>query len=674
MKRLTIAAVMVCLFALLATADYAQPKNMWEGTLDANYVEGTDTEISIGDTTGWPTSGVVLIDDGTEWILVRYDSVDGAGHDLETLSDADADFDSTSGQGHTFNSGTSVILAQAADYNRQIVEDITEAAADAIFYEGSNEIDSSANFTFDETTLTVTAAAGSAGTLNLSSDELTVEDGDILGQIDFQAPSESDGTDAIVVAASIWAEADDTFAVDNNSTELCFATAASGAVVEHMRIDHDGNVGIGTTSPAGLLHIAKDQDAVTDIVITNAGTGTASRTRISTGEDMSTKSCSFGYANNSWNPGAGVESIPANSVYLGTASGATGGFSIISAASGGNIRLYTGGYAAANERMRIDSSGNVGIGTTAPSFPLQLVSGTFPQVVVSNVLTDATNKYAMYGAGHYTTAEEPISMMFMDSTVGTSSVFFGGGASQMNAVTKIEFYTAANTTTTVGSSRMIINSSGNVGIGTTSPSGNLDVNAATDADAHILLSENDATKWDLYNDHNDDYLQLMSGSTLRYEFGTDGTAVADVAWNTFSPEITAVGRELLDVAMEDAGKPVKPYDGIPIVVTDEELAAQSRSVRLPNEFQTQELRDAEVARYGKNTAEIAIASARYLAYLTEALEAQGIEIPELPEEIAELKSLAPKGGMSAGEIAGSIAGAFAAGGAAVGVIRRKKVA
>jgi len=96
--------------------------------------------------------------------------------------------------------------------------------------------------------------AAGGGILTLSTSELTVVDGDILGRIDFQAPLET-GTDAIVVSASIYAEADDTFAADNNSTELVFAVGASEAAAEKMRLDHDGQLGIGTATPASLLHV-----------------------------------------------------------------------------------------------------------------------------------------------------------------------------------------------------------------------------------------------------------------------------------------------------------------------------------------------------------------------------------------------------------------------------------
>ena len=110
------------------------------------------------------------------------------------------------------------------------------------------------------------ATAAGAGTLRLSTGELTVVDGDKLGQIDFVAPVEESGTDAILVGASIYAEADATFAADNNSTDLVFATGASEAADERMRIDSDGAV----TKPSNPAFLARNSS--TDSNVTGNGT------------------------------------------------------------------------------------------------------------------------------------------------------------------------------------------------------------------------------------------------------------------------------------------------------------------------------------------------------------------------------------------------------------------
>ena len=78
------------------------------------------------------------------------------------------------------------------------------------------------------------------GKLLLSTAEATVVDGNKLGQIDFQAPIDGAGSDAIVVGASIVAEADATFSSTVNSTDLVFLTADDGAATEKFRIDSTG--------------------------------------------------------------------------------------------------------------------------------------------------------------------------------------------------------------------------------------------------------------------------------------------------------------------------------------------------------------------------------------------------------------------------------------------------
>ena len=90
--------------------------------------------------------------------------------------------------------------------------------------------------------LELRGGAATPGKLLLSTAEATVVDGNKLGQIDFQSPIDDAGTDAIVVGASIVAEADATFSASVNSTDLVFLTADSGAATEKLRIDSTGQV------------------------------------------------------------------------------------------------------------------------------------------------------------------------------------------------------------------------------------------------------------------------------------------------------------------------------------------------------------------------------------------------------------------------------------------------
>ena len=84
--------------------------------------------------------------------------------------------------------------------------------------------------------------AASAGVLKLTTAETTVVDADQLGRIDFLAPLEASGTDALLVGASIIAEADATFSSSVNSTDLVFSTGDSAAATEKLRIDSTGQV------------------------------------------------------------------------------------------------------------------------------------------------------------------------------------------------------------------------------------------------------------------------------------------------------------------------------------------------------------------------------------------------------------------------------------------------
>ena len=117
----------------------------------------------------------------------------------------------------------------------------------------------------DEFTEDVTMKTSDGALLTLQTSDTTVTDGDVLGALQFQAPNEGSGTDAITVAASIVAEADNTFAADNNQTDMVFKLGSSEAATEKMRLTHEGDLNIitdgksiqlGADSDTTLTHVA----------------------------------------------------------------------------------------------------------------------------------------------------------------------------------------------------------------------------------------------------------------------------------------------------------------------------------------------------------------------------------------------------------------------------------
>ena len=144
--------------------------------------------------------------------------------------------------------------------------------------------------------------------------------------------------------------------------------------------------------------------------------------------------------------------------------------------------------------MRIDSSGNVGIGTTSPAAKLDIISsGLSTMFRLSNTETNATTKYGAILGRHYTNAEENVTGMLITSSSSATggSVSIGGGISSANAVNEIKFYTAANNTTLTGTERMRITSGGNVGIGTTGPQSLLEVSGSIASTIPALGEDSD---------------------------------------------------------------------------------------------------------------------------------------------------------------------------------------
>jgi hypothetical protein len=109
--------------------------------------------------------------------------------------------------------------------------------------------------------------------ITLQTGETDIAANDIIGKIDFQAPDEGTGTDAILVAAGIEAVSEGDFSSSSNATKLSFKTGASEAASEKMSLSSGGNLTI-----SGDLTVSGD-----DITM---GTNTAGNLLIADGTNF----------------------------------------------------------------------------------------------------------------------------------------------------------------------------------------------------------------------------------------------------------------------------------------------------------------------------------------------------------------------------------------------------
>ena len=308
--------------------------------------------------------------------------------------------------------------------------------------------------------LEIRGGAATPGKLLLSTAETTVVDGNKLGQIDFQAPAHSGTGDALLVGASIYAEADATFSSSVNATELVFATGASEAATEKMRITSDGKVGINTAAPAAELHLRGDAAEKRILRLQNNNDTDNDLTLIdivNTDGGATYKPVAFG-----------CKTINADD--------RKGSF-VVGVSDLDEVDMST------DIRMTITNEGNVGIGTTGPNV------GSFSSG--SRVLTiegDAQNDFGVVElVSTDTTSTNRIGELRFINKDGTSSPVaqagirvFRDGANDASAMA---FYTEV----TGGSflEKMRIDSAGNVGIGTTAPETSLHVGATASGTAGV---------------------------------------------------------------------------------------------------------------------------------------------------------------------------------------------
>ena len=191
--------------------------------------------------------------------------------------------------------------------------------------------------------------------LTLQTGETDIAANDVLGTINFQAPDEGTGTDAILVAAGIEAVSEGDFSSSSNATKLVFKTGASEAATSKM-----------TLSSGGVLNV---DGGITVDNITIDGTEI----------DLSSGDLTLDSAGEiSLDSGTGVIRVKDGGTQFGSFIESSNNFIIKSQVSDGDLVLMGNDGGSEITAMTIDMSagGNVGIGTTAPTQKLTVNAGS----------------------------------------------------------------------------------------------------------------------------------------------------------------------------------------------------------------------------------------------------------------------------------------------------------
>ena len=152
------------------------------------------------------------------------------------------------------------------------------------------------------------------------------------------------------------------------TSDLAFVTENANTKAEKMRILSDGNVGIGTTSPASKLYVVSSGGPIARF--DGSSVASSGATEIDVLGPQSNGDLNLGVGGSTFNEAA--NNIQ-NKGYITTGTGLTG---LNLRSDAGYVQITTGGIASANERMRIAGDGNVGIGTTSPTARLHVSGST----------------------------------------------------------------------------------------------------------------------------------------------------------------------------------------------------------------------------------------------------------------------------------------------------------
>lgn len=317
---------------------------------------------------------------------------------------------------------------------------------------------------------TQSSSSTSGAAVNLmSTDKSALASGDRLGALNFLGSTSSTTSE---FSSRIQSFADGNWGTGDAPSKITFDTVPSGGTTrtERMTIRSDGNVGIATINPISTLQVI---GTVTATAFVGDGSGL---TGIS------------GSGSGGWTDGGTnvYLTTTTDKVGIGTTTPNATSLEIVKQSS--TIPLKISSSASGNgDYLTITSSGNVGIGSTSPTQQIVVV-----RAATNNVLglVNSSSSGSGAGAGAQFISDDNAALANGDRA---GFVVFGGSAdtadtivngagitafatgtlSSTSAPMELRFETAPSGSTT-RSTRMVIQSNGNVGIGTFSATGILD--------------------------------------------------------------------------------------------------------------------------------------------------------------------------------------------------------
>ena len=260
--------------------------------------------------------------------------------------------------------------------------------------------------------------------------------------------------------------------IDNN--DLPFITNNT----EKMRLSATGNLGIGAaafnvTNPEKLLvqagtttsfNLMQGHGKINNylqINVQNDSAGTSASSDLVATSDNGSESVNYidMGINSSVNSSTGVIGGANNAYLYGTGND----FSIGNSSSGKNLLFFTGGTASSNEAMRINGTGQVGIGTTAPATALHVVAATNPLTLIGVQTGTSTSADSLLTITSGLVRKLPMSTFASASNFWALGGNTVGTLKNLGTVDNIDLPFITNNT-----EKMRLSATGNLGIGTSS--------------------------------------------------------------------------------------------------------------------------------------------------------------------------------------------------------------